>query len=281
MPTFGWLVKRTYLYVIIFMIGACTGIALLILFPGVAVPMPKPIDFPLTNLTAQLMMASAAWLAIPITAASVGIGLYSLFLIRENLIEARKISHEAVRSADAAEKAVAEAAIMAEVTETMGRKQVRAYLGVRNVVIAREMSLSDRERGIFLSCEVFNSGRTPARIASVTAKVTVMPRSAQNWVGPETAYFERTYPLSNIPADDTEQFDKELEGFHLSPECVAACELNGATFRAELAVHYTDVFGDRHENPDDTVEYHLHKSKPWTPPTKMNRTLIRYDRSQL
>jgi hypothetical protein len=106
------------------------------------------------DLVAQQSMADAAWFMVMLTALTGVVGGLTLYLIFRTLQEAK-------RSADAGEAAVREARENTVASERIGKAQVRAYLGIREVSVTFGMADAS------LEFTVFNAGQSPGRAVSV------------------------------------------------------------------------------------------------------------------
>lgn len=111
------------------------------------------------DLLAQRDMASAAWWMVCLTAITLLVGAASLVFVAANLVEARKVTVEAARSATAAEKAVTEG-------REIGVAQTRAYLAVEAVT-------AHGARSIEIDFRVANAGQTPARDIQLYARMEI------------------------------------------------------------------------------------------------------------
>jgi hypothetical protein len=117
----------------------------------------------------QVSQAWAAWAMVVVSVIGGLIGAISLFLIYRTL-------QAALRSAIAAEHAVAEARKATSISEQIGKAQVRAYLTIG------EVTLSIRGHILRVTAEFANVGQSPARAVTLTVN-THVPNAPWNSVG--------------------------------------------------------------------------------------------------
>lgn len=193
------------------------------------------------DLLAQQSMAGAAWIMAVISAISLSLAFATLWFIRANLQEARRVSLIAIRTAEAAESSVAIAREVAVI-------QTRAYLAITSVSLA----IGDHDQT--LSVQYANAGQSPARRVSVVARLSARTSNApptdvvvgqlivDEWEpafdGLETSAF-----LGDLPAGgDT---TSELHIYDMWGD-IADEKFNAAEtieFLVSGAISYVDVFG--------------------------------------
>lgn len=177
-------------------------------------------------------MALAAWGMIIVTFVSAALGAWSLYLIRENLIEARKVSREAERSAKAAEDAIL-------TTREMGMAQVRAYIAVTGVNFVKE------RMGWRISISMTNSGQTPADTVKAIAELIVVGRVEDNFVHEHFKGSGNTY-LANIPAGGSIEADVFVPDADTAGQQAIFDE--GGAIRVEGSIDYNTVFKGKRES---------------------------------
>jgi len=191
---------------------------------------------PSSDLAAQQSMALAGWAMTVVTLLSLGIGIWSVWLIRANLVEARKVTLEAARSAKAAEDAVAEAQRTTKKATKLGMKQARAYMDV--IDVAYNFSTGE------LEIRYVNSGQTPAKQVTIDYRIELTtpgeePNSPQSTIVVD----QRSSHRPPVPAGHNGSFsgrlDVDLDDFRYR-HIVAG----RARTRARGLLRYMDVFGE-------------------------------------
>ena len=233
---------------IFFAAGACAGVMLIAMLPGMpwTVTMGDATSLSVgdaLDLAAQRSMASAAWWMVAVTTISSTVGAVGLFLIFATLREAR-------RSANAAESTV-------ETARDIGMAQVRAYLSIE----AASMRLYvDDLSGCYIELRLKNSGQSPARHISFLGVVRL-----KDWGRP------RLEPLLTLKEDgfwpDIGSGGSATLGIMIITDeddvtAKAAAASQWLAYEVEIEVNFEDVFGEkcqefftlqRPNKPDDDV----------------------------
>lgn len=173
-------------------------------------------------------MVWANWAMVWITMAATVVGALSLFLLRQTWREADRTARAAEAQLDISRRAAAK-------TEEIGRKQVRAYLGVRvaKVLISENDATIDVAMGVSLA----NTGQSPAGAVTVDYALTYGPLTIRKGlvtvekrrIWPSIAAGEEIYRSTvAFSVEDAESFSNEL----------------GFMWELRLTIHWIDVFED-------------------------------------
>lgn len=202
----------------------------------------------LFDLSAQQSMAFAAWAMVVVSAVSLGIGIWSVFLIRQNLVEARKITAEATKTTRASEEAVAAAQATNLTTLTLGKAQVRAYIAVSAV------SLRITPTGCYVDLSFANSGQSPARRLKLhtTLMFSELDLDGETWGKDHLA--GESYFFADMPASERKPQEVRLDRF-LSESQIKVLEAGRSRFEIMCNFTYVDVFEDRWEELSYFREY--------------------------
>jgi hypothetical protein len=183
------------------------------------------------DLSAQQSMASAAWAMILVTFVSAALGAWSLHLIRENLVETRKLVRDAERSARAAEEAI-------NTTREMGIAQAKAYIAVTAV------SFSKDDGNWLVRVALANSGQTPARTVKVSVFLKVLTRVGEDFEREVLNSIGHEY-LTTLPASAV--IEAEVQVSDQGDEAADVLYNRGGAVRIYGAVAFDTVFGRREE----------------------------------
>ena len=153
---------------ILFGVGVLAGVMLVVMVPGMPWSSSVRSDVASLDLEAQRSMAAAAWFMVVLSGTGTALGIASIWLLRLNLIEARRVTAEAARSAAAAEEAVRATNRAAAETATISRTQVRAYI----VAMTPQIEFTP-EGTTRASCLAYNAGQSPAFAVSSRVRLAV------------------------------------------------------------------------------------------------------------
>lgn len=256
---------------VFFAAGILGGVLLVTMLPGM--PWSSTIWDATGNLdlAAQRSMAAAAWYMCTLTVVGTSLGAASLYLIRENLKEARKLTREAATSTKAAEDGVRAAMEANETARQIGMAQARAYITVQGCTL----TLSPTP---IITATLVNSGQSPARTVSLQNDASMTMRSdaepEQREVSLETRYFP------DIAAGDTSSTTfsvgtglwKPLEGEgEIVLELLGPVENFTIAANTDLVVGYKDVFDVWHE---ERISFRIRIPPAvggWSVPQQMHR----------